>query len=77
MPVVRKDPEDSKFLDLNFINLNDKKIDNKLPHMSCFLIQMFRPSGFFSLFTKSKPGENFKVKIRLHNTLKKQDTHNW
>ena len=53
---MRKDPEDSKCLDLNFINLNDKKIDNKLPHMSCFLIKTFRSSGFFSLFTKLKPG---------------------
>ena len=53
---MRKDPEDSECLDLNFINLNDKKIDNKLPHMSRFLIQTFRPSGLFSAFTKSKPG---------------------
>ena len=34
------------------IYLNDKKIYNKLPHMSCCLIQAFRPSGFFSVFTK-------------------------
>ena len=30
----------------NVINLNDKTIYNKLPHMSC-------PSGFFSVLTKS------------------------
>ena len=55
MPLVRRDPEDSKCLDLNFINLNEKKIYNKLHHMSCCLIQTFHPSGFFSVFTKSKP----------------------
>ena len=86
--IVRKDPEDSKCLELNFINLNEKKIYNKPPHLSGCLIQTFRPSGFFSVFTKSKPGlkkytiwnsylYTFEVKIRLRNTLKKQDIHNW
>ena len=28
-----------------YINLNDKKIYNKLRHMSCCLIQTFRSSG--------------------------------
>ena len=35
-----------------YINLNGKKISHKLPHMSCCLIQTFRPSGFVSVFTK-------------------------
>ena len=56
-----KNPEDSKCFALNFINLNDKKIYNKLRHMSCCLIQTFRPSGFLSVFTKSKPGQ------KIHN----------
>ena len=51
---MRKDPVDSKFIDLNSINLNDKEMYNKLPHMSCYLMRTFRPSGFFSVFAKSK-----------------------
>ena len=54
MPLEGKDPMDSKFIDLNFINLNDKEIYNKLPLLSCYLMRTFRPAGFFSVFAKSK-----------------------
>ena len=54
-----KNPEDSKCFALNFINLNDKKIYNNLPHMSCCLIQTFHLSGFFSVFTKPKPVQRY------------------
>ena len=46
--------------------LNDKKIYNELPHMSCSLIQTFRPSGFFRVFTKSKPGSTEDDFVRMY-----------
>ena len=87
MPFVRKDPEDSKFLDLNFINLNDKKIYKNF--LTCLAVLYRR----FALLASSVYLQNqnldkkytiwnsylytFEVKVRLRYTLKKQDIHNW
>ena len=65
--------------------MNDNKIYNKRPHMSCCLIQKFRPSGFFNELQNQNLDKEytiwnsylyiFEVKTRLRNTLNKSKTY--
>ena len=64
---------DSKCFDLNFINLNDKKIYDKLPHMSGCLIQTFRPLGLFSVLQNQNLSTGT---FDFVNTLKKRKGQN-